>query len=118
MLTASVVLPIEGRPAMMIRSPGRRPPVFLSKSVKPVASPRNLSGLVCHSSILSIRGGSNALTRTAPDPSRVPCFDQRAQQRTLAHDARVGANVGGGGSIARQGAEIGKATGVLETRMP
>ena len=27
-LTASVVLPIEGRPAMMIRSPARRPPVL------------------------------------------------------------------------------------------
>ncbi len=51
MLTASVVLPIDGRPAMMTRSPARRPPVILSKSVNPVGRPRSLSGLACHSSI-------------------------------------------------------------------
>ena len=31
MFTASVVLPMDGRPATMMRSPGRSPPVILSK---------------------------------------------------------------------------------------
>ena len=66
MLTARVDLPIEGRPATTTRSPGRRPPVILSKSAKPVASPRIESGLLCHSSIWSITCGSSALTDTAP----------------------------------------------------
>ena len=39
MLTASVVLPIEGRPAMMIRSPGCRPEVISSSCRKPVEMP-------------------------------------------------------------------------------
>ncbi len=33
MLTASVVLPIDGRPAMITRSPGCRPTVIRSSSV-------------------------------------------------------------------------------------
>ena len=54
MLIASVVLPMDGRPAMITRSPARRPAGLGSKSVKPVANPRSLSGLVCHSSIWSM----------------------------------------------------------------
>ncbi len=43
-----------------------------------------------------------------------PGLDQRAQQRTFAHDGGVGAHIGGGGGIARQSAEVGQAAGVLE----
>ena len=142
MFTASVVLPIEGRPATITRSPGRRPPVSLSNSVKPVGRPRSLSGLLCHSSIWSMTPGSSVRTATAPSRLRkVPSAisktfcsalidqlarrltvvvehrrddvgagpDQLPQQRTLAHDIRVRAHVGGGGRIARDGAEVGKA---------
>ena len=58
MLTASVVLPIEGRPATITRSPARRPPVILSKSVNPVGRPRSESGFDMHSSIWSMTAGS------------------------------------------------------------
>ena len=46
MLMASVDLPIDGRPAMISRSPPRRPPVLESKSMKPVGRPRGLFGLL------------------------------------------------------------------------
>ena len=36
---------MEGRPATITRSPGRRPPVILSKSVKPVGRPRKRVGV-------------------------------------------------------------------------
>ena len=39
MLTAKVVLPMDGRPAMMMSSPRCRPAVILSISVKPVDTP-------------------------------------------------------------------------------
>ena len=39
MFTASVVLPIEGRPAMMIKSPGCRPEVISSSCLNPVGMP-------------------------------------------------------------------------------
>ena len=42
MLTASVVLPIDGRPATMIRSPGCRPEVISSSCLKPVEMPVSL----------------------------------------------------------------------------
>ena len=37
--TASVDLPMDGRPATMIRSPGCRPEVISSSCLKPVAMP-------------------------------------------------------------------------------
>lgn len=40
---AKVVLPIDGRPATMIRSAGCRPLVFSSRSVKPVDTPVSAS---------------------------------------------------------------------------
>ena len=46
MLIASVDLPIDGRPAMISRSPPRKPPVLESKSMKPVGRPRGLFGLL------------------------------------------------------------------------
>jgi len=39
MFKANAVLPMEGRPAMMISSPGCRPEVMPSRSWKPVATP-------------------------------------------------------------------------------
>ena len=39
MFTASVLLPIEGRPAMMMRSPGCRPEVISSSFLNPVEIP-------------------------------------------------------------------------------
>ena len=39
MLSAKVVLPIEGRPAMTIRSPFCRPAVISSSLLKPVLTP-------------------------------------------------------------------------------
>ena len=42
MLTASVVLPMEGRPATMMRSPGCRPAVILSSPLNPVEMPVSL----------------------------------------------------------------------------
>ena len=66
MLTAKVVLPIEGRPATTTRSPPRRPPVLRSNSSKPVGRPRIPSGLLCHSSIWSMRPGIKVCTATAP----------------------------------------------------
>ena len=39
MLSANAVLPIDGRPATMTRSPGCRPAVFSSRSMKPVGTP-------------------------------------------------------------------------------
>ena len=44
----------------------------------------------------------------------VPGADQRAQQRFLAHDLRVGARIGGGGRIAHQRAQIGQAPDVVQ----
>src|SRR5262249_55418690 len=41
MLVASAVLPMPGRPATMIRSDGCRPPILLSRSLRPVASPES-----------------------------------------------------------------------------
>ncbi len=72
MLMASVVLPIDGRPATITRSPPRSPPVRRSKSVNPVASPRMASGLLCHSSIFSINTGSMRRTHCAPSVRRAP----------------------------------------------
>src|SRR5580704_6355511 len=70
MFTASVDFPIEGRPATITRSPGRRPPVSLSNSVNPVGRPRSWSGLLCHSSIWSITAGNSERTDTAPSRLR------------------------------------------------
>ena len=39
MFIAKVVLPIEGRPAMMMRSPACKPAVILSRSLNPVGMP-------------------------------------------------------------------------------
>ena len=39
MFTASVVFPMDGRPAMMMSSPRCRPAVILSISTKPVETP-------------------------------------------------------------------------------
>ena len=44
-LIEKAVLPMEGRPATMIKSPGWRPDVFLSRSIKPVDMPVTSSGL-------------------------------------------------------------------------
>ena len=45
MFSASAVLPILGRPATITRSPGCRPEVMRSRSVKPVAMPVTSLGL-------------------------------------------------------------------------
>jgi hypothetical protein len=39
MFTASVVLPMDGRPATMIRSPACKPEVISSSTLKPVEMP-------------------------------------------------------------------------------
>ena len=39
MFSVSAVFPIDGRAAMITRSPGCRPPVILSNSLKPVEQP-------------------------------------------------------------------------------
>ncbi len=39
MLSEKAVLPMDGRPATMIRSPGCSPEVLASRSVKPVGTP-------------------------------------------------------------------------------
>ncbi len=45
MLRASEVLPIDGRPATMIRSPGWKPEVLESRSANPVGTPVTSEGL-------------------------------------------------------------------------
>ena len=45
MFSAKAVLPIDGRPATMIRSPGWKPEVFWSRSAKPVGTPVISEGL-------------------------------------------------------------------------
>jgi len=66
---AKVVLPIDGRPATMIRSAGCRPLVFSSRSVKPVEMPVSPS-LVLNS--VSMR--SMVLTRISLIPTGPPVF--------------------------------------------
>ncbi len=44
MLSASAVLPIDGRPAMITRSPGCSPDVISSRSAKPVGTPVTADG--------------------------------------------------------------------------
>jgi hypothetical protein len=52
-LRAKEVLPIDGRPATITRSPGWRPEVIASKSEKPVGTPvTSLAPAVNRSSIL------------------------------------------------------------------
>jgi hypothetical protein len=45
MFSAKAVFPMEGRPATMIRSPGWKPEVFWSRSMKPVGTPVISEGL-------------------------------------------------------------------------
>ncbi len=40
--------------------------------------------------------------------------DELAQHRALAHDVRIGANVGGGGRIARQRSQVGQAANLIQ----
>ena len=145
---ASVVLPIEGRPATMTRSPARRPPVSLSNSVKPVRQAAQLVGIVVPLIDL-VDDAPAAACAPPPRPSRLrklpsaisnTCCsarstssravstvvvehrrsdvgagtDQLPQQRALAHDVRVGAHIGGGRRVARDGAQVGEAAGAFE----
>ena len=144
MLMASVVLPIDGRPAMISRSPPRNPPVFVEIDEARGQAAR-LIGVVVQVVDLSISAGSacRALTYPLPrepfgdredsplglstrsralSPSSAPHrardlaarADQLAQQRALLDDLRVGTHVGGARRVARQRAEIGKPAGIVE----
>ncbi len=72
MLTASVVLPMDGRPAITIRSPGWKPVVLRSSSVNPVGTPRISPGDWCSRSSRSMVCGSTSLMATNPDLPRLP----------------------------------------------
>jgi hypothetical protein len=45
-------------------------------------------------------------------------LDQLAQHRVLAHDVRIGADVGGARGVLRQGADVGEAAGILQQGAP
>ncbi|MCY1449234.1 hypothetical protein D9M71_659600 [compost metagenome] len=66
---AKVVLPMDGRPATMIRSDGCRPLVFSSRSVKPVEIPVNASLVLNRWSMRSM-----VFTRMSPIPTGPPVF--------------------------------------------
>ena len=63
---AKVVLPIDGRPATIIRSAGCKPDVMLSSSVKPVDRPVMEPSLLNSVSMRSIALVSSALTPSGP----------------------------------------------------
>ncbi|MNJ60320.1 hypothetical protein D3C77_560420 [compost metagenome] len=66
---AKVVLPIDGRPATMIRSAGCRPLVASSRSVKPVDRP-----VIASPALNSVSMRSMALTRMSLMPTGPPVF--------------------------------------------
>src|SRR5207249_3001859 len=66
MFNESAVFPIEGRAAIMTRSPGCRPDVKRSKSVKPVATPVIISRSLYSFSSRRVVGSSNSFTETKP----------------------------------------------------
>ncbi|MNY29750.1 hypothetical protein D3C86_1638100 [compost metagenome] len=63
---AKVVLPIDGRPATMIRSPGCRPLVLSSRSAKPVEIPVIASWVLNRVSMRSMALVSSSLRPTGP----------------------------------------------------
>ena len=83
MFTASAVLPIEGRPAMTMRSEFWNPAVFSSKSAKPVDTP--VMGLVCpeSSSMRALAPSNSGSTRCGPAPCR-----RSSEMRNTACSAR------------------------------
>src|ERR1700675_1105508 len=83
MLIASELLPIDGRPATMTRSPGCKPDVIRSRSVYPVST-----------------GGVVGPGGDFPRRRR-----ELTQDRTLADDFRVVANVRRRGHVAHECAE-------------
>ncbi|MNP53347.1 hypothetical protein D3C76_1478160 [compost metagenome] len=66
---AKVVLPIDGRPATMIRSAGCRPLVFSSRSVKPVDTP-----VMSLSELNSVSMRSMAMVNSSLTPTGPPVF--------------------------------------------
>ncbi len=148
MFTASVDLPIDGRPAMTMRSPGCRPVVLRSSWVKPVghaADRRPATGAAVSSR--SIVCGRMSRTATKPDRPRLPRSaisktrrsasstsslrrpaapvgrrgrdfvaggDELPEDRALADDLGVGADVRRRRRVAGDRAEVGEAADLLE----
>ena len=75
---ASVVLPIDGRPATMIRSPGCRPAVISSRSVKPVGTPVTRRLVWCAWSGRSMTAPSISLS-AATKPAPACCRPRRSR---------------------------------------
>jgi hypothetical protein len=72
MLTASVVFPMEGRPAMMIRSPGCSPEVISSSTLNPLGIPVILPSEWYISSMRLTTSGRMLLTVRKPTLPRDP----------------------------------------------
>ena len=64
MFKQSAVFPIDGRPAIMMKSPGWSPEVLSSRGAKPVATPVIRSPAACRFSNISIAFRSTSLSAT------------------------------------------------------